>query len=511
MSVPADIFRKFITRNPVYAGRQIIRDSTAAYLATGSDALPVLGAVQELYGMATGQSKVAQQLGARGGLGGQVITGTPSDMSKILLQIASGKPGWEMAMAKLDALAMAGDAATRVAAYNSFIRQGMSQREATLATLEMMNFTRRGVSPSMLFLNSVIPFLSANIQGLDVTYRAFAGKMQGNKALQIRRKLVSRGLMISAATIAYAIGMEDDEAYKNAKGIDRYSNWFVRVPGLDEPIRIPIPFELGYIFKALPEAAINAARNDQVGETVVNDMYKMLMRSVPGDLPLAIKPLIEVATNHSFFTDLPVVSKRLENLDAKYQVNDKTPEVLRLLGYAGLSPAKAEHLVRGYTGAVGLAALSMLNPIARPISPNKMVPGAEMRTSDLPLVGTVFQPNDATGMLEYAFDVVETARVAKTTYNALVKDGRIKEAEEFFKQNTEKISMASTAGLFVQQMGDIATFERFVKASSKMTEKEKREKLDALRQQRIKLADNFYKVKKKIERLPVPQELLLEP
>jgi hypothetical protein len=28
------------------------------------------------------------------------------------------------------------------------------------------------------------------------------------------------------------------------------------VPGVDEPVRLPVPFEIGYIFKALPEALL---------------------------------------------------------------------------------------------------------------------------------------------------------------------------------------------------------------------------------------------------------------
>jgi hypothetical protein len=47
--------------------------------------------------------------------------------------------------------------------------------------------------------------------------------------------------------------MQDDESYENANPEERYGNWFVRIPGLEEPLRIPIPFELGLIGKALPE------------------------------------------------------------------------------------------------------------------------------------------------------------------------------------------------------------------------------------------------------------------
>jgi hypothetical protein len=165
LGAPANWLRKFVTRDPRYAFRQIFRDSMAAAMTTGADFVPV---VQTFKDMATMKKTGAlQTLQKRGVVGGQVISGAEDDMGKILQQSwLQVNPVGNMAMAKLDELAMMGDAATRVSMYNAFLKQGLSEREATFATLEAMNFSRRGISPSVLYANTLIPFFNAALQGL---------------------------------------------------------------------------------------------------------------------------------------------------------------------------------------------------------------------------------------------------------------------------------------------------------------------------------------------------------
>jgi hypothetical protein len=162
----------------------------AAAMTTGADFVPVVQTFKDMATMKkTGALKELQEAGV---LGGQVISGSTDDMGKILLQISSGKPGWESAMARLDDLAMMGDAATRVSMYNSFLKQGLTKREAILATLEAMNFSRRGTSISVLYANTLIPFFNASLQGLDVLYRAFKGDMVASERLRVKQKLIAR-------------------------------------------------------------------------------------------------------------------------------------------------------------------------------------------------------------------------------------------------------------------------------------------------------------------------------
>jgi hypothetical protein len=275
LGAPANWLRKFVTRDPRYAFRQIFRDSMAAAMTTGADFVPVVQTFKDMATMKkTGALKELQEAGV---LGGQVISGSTDDMGKILLQISSGKPGWESAMARLDDLAMMGDAATRVSMYNSFLKQGLTKREAILATLEAMNFSRRGTSISVLYANTLIPFFNASLQGLDVLYRAFKGDMVASERLRVKQKLIARLGIMAGITLAYAAMMQDDESYENANPEERYGNWFVRIPGLEEPLRIPIPFELGLIGKALPEGIYRLMASDDSTKEVAKALQTLAL------------------------------------------------------------------------------------------------------------------------------------------------------------------------------------------------------------------------------------------
>jgi hypothetical protein len=251
MNIPANLLRKWVTRNPAYALRQVVRDPLNAVMTTGLDTVPVVSSFQEISKMIRGKSEGEALLKGRGILGGQVLTGTSEDMTKIMRDITAGKKGWDYQMAKLDSLAIKGDAATRVVMYNNFLKQGLSEMEATLATLESMNFSKRGISPSLFALSTMVPFMNAQIQGLNVMYQAFTGKMPFSEKLKVKQKLFQRAAMMAGFTMLYASMMQDDEAYQNANDDEKYSNWFVPNPFSEEHIKVPIPFEVGLLFKAV--------------------------------------------------------------------------------------------------------------------------------------------------------------------------------------------------------------------------------------------------------------------
>jgi hypothetical protein len=504
MGLPANWLRSFVTKNPRYAVNQVFRDSMAAVLTTGADFTPV---VQTLKDMATmNRSGVLGELRGRGVVGGQVIVGASDDADKILRQLTAGKPGWEMAMAKLDEFAMMGDAATRVSMYNSFLKQGLSEREATFATLEAMNFSRRGLSPSAIYASILIPFFNAQVQGLDVLYRAYKEDMPAAQKLRVKQKLKNRLLMMGTFTFAYAMMMEEDEAYKNANMDERYANWFVPTPL--GTFRVPIPFELGFFGKAIPEGVYRLAVADDKLSDVLPALRKQFFMAIPGDLPTSIKAPIEVLLNKSFFTDRPIIDARLEGLVKSEQFGEKTPELIKMLGIdspeivkkvfgiEGVSPAQIEYLIKGYTGTLPVALLRLLDPVFA----SGEVVKADMKLSDVPVVGAFFQPTDAGGIINAAYESMQQAQKVSNTYKKLLADGRQQEARKFFEENVNLFSVASAAGTFRQQMGEFTKAERAIKASD-LDSTEKRKRLDEMRQIKIKYAQDFRKFKEQIERL----------
>jgi hypothetical protein len=491
--------RSWVTRNPVYAARQIIRDPFTATMASGVDTIPVLTSLKAM-SKSIGRMRRGEvgtsEIERLGLVSSNVFTGTSEDMQKILLQITSGKGGWESYLAKADALAAQGDAATREVAFNSFRKQGLSEMEAALATYETMPFTQRGTSSSLFLLSTMVPFLNAQIQGLNVLYNAFTGKATFQEKLRIKQKIWQRGMMMFGMSMAYALLMSDDEAYQNANDDERYNNWFVYVPGIDEPVRIPIPFELGIPFKALPEAIVNVMRGDRTAGEAVKALSKMIQNAVPlgpSSIPQGVKAPIEVLTDYSFYTGRSILGERLKDVDPSERFNANTSEIAKLIGKGTgqipvlgeyLSPVQIEYMVRGYTGSLPLALASMTNPLIGSSAGER--PTA--RASETPVFGSIFQPKDASGLINRAYKDIQAVERAGQTYKKLEEEGRDKEADAYADRFADELSLAPLAGNFKKQMGELAKEERMIKSDPNMSGAQKRAELDAIRQDRIELA-----------------------
>ena len=482
LGLPATVLRRWVTRNPKYAVNQIFRDSMAAVMTTGADFVPVVDTLKQLSNMS--KSDALRKLQGSGVVGGQVLTGDSRIDQEIIKQMTSGKGNWAGAMAKLDKFAMMGDAATRLSMYNSFLKQGLSEREAIFATLEAMNFGRRGLSPSVLYANILIPFFNAQVQGLDVLWRAWKGDMPASQRLRVKQKLQARLLMMAGFTLAYAAMMQDDETYKNANPDERYANWFVPTPV--GTLRVPIPFELGLIGKAIPEGVYRAMFSDDKGGDVASALGTMLFRSVPGDLPTAIKAPVELMLNKSFFTNRPIVDARLEGLAPSEQFRPNTPEVIKLFGVLGLSPVQVEYAIKGFTGTLPVALLRLLDPVFA----SSEVVKPEMKLEELPIIGSFFQPEDAGGIINAAYARVGNFQRASNTYKKMLEDGREEEAERYLQENLADIDLASAGGAFRQEMGELTKEERAIRGSA-LSPEEKRERLKEIRKLKIALSRDF--------------------
>ena len=497
MAAPATFLRKAVTLSPLYAARQLFRDSLAAPLLTGADFFPVTGALKEI-GSATKGT-----LESRGITGGQVFTGGSEDLTKILRDITAGRGVFSDLLSRAESISMEADALTRRAQYNSYIKQGLSEMEATYMALESMNFNKRGASPSIHWANSLIPFFNAQIQGLNVLYKALTGNLPFNERLKIQEKLLTRGLMIAAGTLAYAASMQEDEAYKNATPDQKYGNWFVRIPGVEEPLRIPIPFEIGYIFKALPEALYNSMMNEHGSEEAVKAFNQILIQTIPGGtsmatidvggfkvptllpIPQAMKPIIETSLGKSFYTGRDILSKSEQQLLPEAQFRENTTEIAKAYGAAvGASPVKVEEFIKGYTGTMGLAFLQVVSsPFSSEGSPEKTY----KRLSERAVIGGAFQPNDAGEIINSTFNRMNEFAKVKQTVDDYIERGEKSKALELIETRGREYMLGEISGDFTKQIGELTQYERAVRASN-LTPEEKRERLAEIRQMKIKLS-----------------------
>lgn len=495
LGVPADILRKFITRNPAYAVKQAVRDPLAAWFSTGMDGVPVLNSMQQLGKSVFGKNEDVEKLMRSGAVSSNVLTGDQRDMEKALRELSTGKKGPFNLLVKADALAMQGDAATRAVIYRDSINKGMSEMQAMLRTLESMNFNRRGLSPSVYALSTLTPFLNAQIQGLDVLYRTLRNRMPFAKQLDLRSKLIRRGMLATASTIAYAMAMQDDDDYKNAKPEERYGNWFVKTPFSDEPVKIPIPFEFGFLFKALPEAVIDSALGDEKASRSVMGIAEIGKTYNPFGIPAAVKPGIELYLGRSFYGGDIESKREIQTMLPTDRYRPTTTEAAKLVGKAtgavGLgSPIQLDYLLRGYTGPLGVALVQMTDPL---LSSGK-IEQPSSKASKLPIAGTLFQTTEPRAVLDESYDRMLDIQQATGTYKRLVQEGRREDAKAFRDEYINRIAAASISGAAQQRLGEMASMRRMIVDSPRLSQERKDELLEKLDKQREAYARRFIQV-----------------
>jgi hypothetical protein len=474
MGVPANWIRTFVTRSPAYVLRQLIRDPLSAAITGGVDGVPVLNAMKQLAKMKAGTNTSADALMRGLTVSSNIYTGNEQDMQKFLEAASGGRGKWSKLMGVFDQLALESDAATRTVVYEDSLKKGLSERQAQFRALEVQNFGRRGLSPSVQYMATLVPFFNAQIQGLDVLYRSFRGDMPFSEKLEIRKKIVSRGLLLTATALGYAFMMRDNEEYKKATPEERYSNFFVPIPGTKDMFKIPIPYEVGLLFKALPEALLDAIIGDTKATEAAKGIGKLLLQSAPGVIPAAGKPLIEAAYGQTLIG--PIESEREKRLFAGQRFRENTPEVLKTLGSytgaIGISPLLLEHFARGYTSTLGVSVLRALDPIMGEALDNK----ATTPLSKTPFIGGLFQTADGRFLIERAYNRMEEVTQAADSYKDLQKRGKKAEAEAFAQRHADLLAASDMAGTFRQRSGQMFADERAVRADPSLS----REQKDAL-------------------------------
>ena len=501
LGIPANWLRTFITRAPPYALRQLIRDPLNAAIVGGVDGVPVLNAFKQLAKMKAGRNPSADALMRGLVVSSNIYTGNEQDMQKFIEAASSGRGKWSKMMGMFDKLALESDAATRTVIYEDGLKKGLSERQAQFRAMESQNFSRRGLSPSMQVLSTLIPFFNAQIQGLDVLYRSFRGELPFSKKLDIQKKIVSRGLMLTVTALSYAFLMRDNEEYKKATPEERYSNFFVPIPGFKEMFKIPIPYEVGLLFKALPEAILDSILGDTKAEEAAKGIGKLILQSAPGVIPAAAKPLLEAAYGTTAIA--PIESAREKQLPAGQRYREATPEVLKTLGSytgsIGISPLMLEHLARGYTSTLGISALRMLDPVFGGAMEGEKATTALSKTI---LVGGLFQTADGRFLQERAYDRMEEITQAVRGYEDLESRGKRAEAAEFAQRNADLLAAKDMAGMFKQRSGKMFSDERAVRSDPTLTTAQKDALLAKIKAAQQEEAKQFYAASERTTRPP---------
>jgi hypothetical protein len=517
LGAPAAFLREMITRDPGFMLANMMRDTLATWTTSGASFTPVIDTVKNF-------TKDMQELERFGVVGGYDFNQDPKDVVKFLNKNlkrrgarradrkALENPVFDMfgkAWDGLGTLSTRSDFATRKAVYDDVLARTGNEAEAAFQALEVINFGRRGSSPLMRTLTAAIPFLNARIQGLDVLARAYTGgygtdknKSRGQRAAST----VVRSAYLTALTGMYYLLVSDDEQYKNQSEFIKDNNFIIPMPN-GVPIRLPIPFEIGLLFKTIPERTLDA----MVGESTSKDVVDTVLRGLGSTFELnplnaaAFGPLVEAGLNKSFFTGRSIVPYYIDkNVEPKLQSTLSTTELSKGIaeflskGNIQVSPIKIDHLLYGYSGTLGSYALDLADLAIRSGDPMLSRP---MRMEDYPVMKRFLAREFGGGPAEDFYELKEEVDKLYGSMKQLEKDGRFDEASALASMSSEALSMRRDINKYNRKLSELRRTEQAI-INSDMPIEEKEKQQDEIRDLRQAYFESINPALKEYIKLP---------
>ena len=470
LAMPAGFLRDTVTRDPGFVIVNVLRDTLSSMVTSGANFIPVIDSFKNL-------GRSMEDLEKFGVLGGYDFANDEGSIKQYITRTMRREglaPDNGMSAEKaffklwdgLGGLTTKSDGATRLAVYESVYKklkaegynEAQAQSEAAYQSLEIINFGRRGLDPMFKVITAAIPFFNARIQGLDVLYRSVTGKYSAVEKLQsgetqadvksrIQKKVALNASILAGITLGYYLLTHDSEEYKNLKREVRDDNWIIPLAH-NHALKIPVPFEVGFLFKTIPERLFDMTLGDNAftqasADEALTSFTRGLGTSlnlpiIGGDIGIqAIKPLQEAIINRNSFTGQDIIPYYQLKREPGYQARETTNVLAKGIGEAlNISPAKIEHVMRGYTGTLGGYVIALSDTIARGVTGEPLLPNNANLFKQLPVVNRLILERDKSGGLQQQFYELrsEVDRFV-STINALKKQKRFDELSAYRSNN----------------------------------------------------------------------------
>jgi hypothetical protein len=511
ISATTQVLRAGALVNPMYWIKQLIRDPIHASLVANAGIVTPFHSAKEYFNVLANNSEEARILASRGVIGQVDST---MDLAAYLNQVGTEKVDpsrLQKMLHKVMQLHEASDAATRVAIYKQVyaaaIKQGLSKEDATNLAVhkarEAINFAVHGNSKTLNTLRHMIPFFSAALNSLDTVYRAATGyglNPEEKKAAQTL--FAKRAAMMTMLSLVYAMMLQDDEDYKKLPDNVKDNNWLLPSPVGDERsfLKIPVPFEIGFLFKTLPEVSVRYMADTSTGKEVLASILSGIKHNLPGELvplPQAIKPGLEAITNYSFFTGRPIEGMSDQGLPVAARGPNASEFAKSLSSFGldkiGLSPAKIDYLIQGYTAELGATSANIASGLINAAT-GKEPPDKNLEQQPF-FKSFLTNPNTSKAASDY-YDLSHNAQEAVNYVNRLKKEGRIAEAKEYMSDEEHKklVAAAPAYRRVGEQMAKVRAEINRIKGDVNRTGQSKQEEINRLQGVYDRIARQGYKI-----------------
>ena len=247
--------------------------------------------------------------------------------------------------------------------FESAIKSGKSKEIAMREAADAYNkvsvdFLRAGSIGRQL--NAAIPFYNPSIQGT----RTFLSAMK-ERPVQTGTKLIAKVYLPMAALTAYNLAdPARREIWNDIAPYDKEGNLILILPGAKKEgngytgvLKLPVNPAFSAINGLIGKTIEGSAKAPDIARAILETVqpFPSEPRKLLGQLtPQLLKPSIEQAANHDFFTDSPIVSDSIKNKPLQEQVYDSTSGTARQIGkLLGISPVRVEKFIKQNLAEVG--------------------------------------------------------------------------------------------------------------------------------------------------------------
>jgi hypothetical protein len=370
-------------------------------------------------------------------------------------------------------------------------RPDLNEETLTRATLGARDVTTdfsRGGSLSKE-INRYEAFFNARVQG----YVRIAETARENP-VGLSLKLGTLALLSAALWFMN----EDDDKYRELEEWEKHTYWHVKIPGANRWLRIPKPFEFGYVPDVV-EAALEYAKEGSAERFA--SMRQSLVGNSPGQvfvnlIPTGLLPMVEAWANYDSFRDTNIVRPWDLDLPTDLQYTDWTSETAKKLGKViPVAPAILDHLIYGYTAGFGRGVVSGIDQGLRVTgqAPTKGLPSAP--SQQLPVVGNYLRDRSfgaSARSIQDIYDLSDAIATVEQGVKADRKHGDIESAKARIADARADLPWQRRGAILSarQQLKDLSPRIKAIYAAppARMTPAQKRQQLDRIYEQMVAIS-----------------------
>jgi hypothetical protein len=506
LSTPSSLLRAGSTLSPDFILRNFKRDTVSAAIYSDKNFIPIYHTAMGFWHM-LGRTDLYKEWTRSGAMQSMFISMDRRYFSKDLkAQLTKGKVRNLVSnpLEMLRILSEIFESGSRIGQYkislDAYKKRGrLTDRDV----VEKSGFDARDITIDFAKMgnkiqgwNRITSFFNARLQGYVKIVDAF-------KQRPVKTSAAIFTTITLPSILLWSVN-HDNPTYRELPQWQKDLFWIVITgEGENEIVyRIPKPFEPGLLFGTGAERMLDFAfkKDPQSVTKFFAEMGKDNLFNL-GPIPDFIKPFIEFYANRSLFSDRPIVPRRVEPLLSQYEYTEYTSATAKLLGKTiaelnlaiGVadspmaSPAKIDHLIRGWTGTLGQYALELsdvaikkLGLIKEPIEPAKTL-------ADTPVIKAfiVRHPSMGAEPITRFYKEYNKIKDRVTTAKKLSKDLNFEEVKEVFRQTEyNKLPLVEIA----EAMSNIQSTIRLIYNNDGFSATDKRQMIDESYRSMILLA-----------------------